>query len=418
MAQNGSTFTILSDHVSFADSANLDAFSKLRVSSAYSLLSVQSQYNTQPFLMEYGATGTGVAGVFSTNTRMVAISCTAGTGTSFGQSYQYAPYQPGRSTFVAITGLLDAAVANAVVDVGFFDLLNGIIYRQNGTSGLQFIRRTSTSGSVVDNTVNQSAWNLDKLDGTGASGITLDASKVFILIIDLQFLGMGRIRVGFDIGGVIVYAHEFLNANIITVPYMQQATLPMQMLITATATGSTKTCYFKCCCVDSEGGISDDVLLPFSTPEVTMTAGNGTRTHVVSIRPKTTFNGLPNRTTFAIDSINILVTGTNPVLIELCMGQAITGASYADINTSHSAFEYGTGTISGSPIAVIGSTYSSGAGGGSNPPQSITRSLINKYPITLDRAGAVRANGTISIVATGIGGTSAMRCVVNTKEVR
>ena len=38
---------------------------------------------------------------------------------------------------------------------------------------------------------------------------------------------MGRVRCGFDVAGVIYYAHEFLNANVLAVPYMQTASLPI-----------------------------------------------------------------------------------------------------------------------------------------------------------------------------------------------
>ncbi len=63
---------------------------------------------------------------------------------------------------------------------------------------------------------------------------------------------MGRVRVGFDIDGVIYYAHQFLNANNLSVPYMQSATLPIRMVVTSTSSGSTKTSYFKCATVQSE----------------------------------------------------------------------------------------------------------------------------------------------------------------------
>jgi hypothetical protein len=138
-----------------------------------------------------------------------------------------------------------------VFEIGYFDSLNGLFFRQTGTA-LSVVRRTSTSGSVVDNVVEQANWNLDKLDGTGASGFTLDDTKAQILFIDFQYLGMGRVRMGFDINGIIVYCHEFLNANVLDVPYMQSGTLPIGILLTTTGTSVTKTSYFKCAAVHSE----------------------------------------------------------------------------------------------------------------------------------------------------------------------
>lgn len=405
-------------NVAIGDSANLDAFSRLRVSNPTSMFSTQMQYNAGILQMETGATGTGAAGSHSSNTRMLALACTAGTGTSFVQSFRYIPYQPLKSHEIAITGLIGAAVSGAVVDVGYFDLSNGIFLRQNGTSGLQFVRRTSTSGSAVDNTVAQASWNLDKLDGTGASGVTIDVTKVFILVIDLQFLGMGRIRIGFDIGGCIIYCHEFLNANVLDTPYMQTGTLPIQMLVTATSTASTKTAYFKCAAVNSEGGFEQADSFHFTTPEGTVTAASGARTHILSVRPRTTFNGITNREDFLLENIEMLVTGNSPVYWELCIGAAFTVApTFANVNTAYSAFEYGTGGTFGNLTTglVIDSGYinSSASNKGATSSDATLR-----YPITLDRAGATRAMGTLSLLVSGIGGASATRAVFNYSEVR
>lgn len=411
--------------ISYSDTGSLDAFSRLRTSSPETIFATQTQYSTAPLQMEVGATGTGVTPTHSTSTRMVSLSATAGSGTSFIQSYQYSPYEPGKSQFIAITGVIGTGVAGATVDMGYFDANNGVIFRQNGVTNLQFILRTSTSGSASDaNIVAQSAWNIDKLDGTGASGKTLDITKAQILIIDLQFLGMGRVRVGFDIDGVIYYAHQFLNANSLTVPYMQSATLPIQMLITATATGSTKTSFFKCATVMSEGGALDHQGFSFSTPETTATAGNGTRVPLVSIRPKTTYNTIPNRELFILQSASLVVTGTtNPVLWELVIGGAYGSQVFADVNTTYSAFEYtstpGTFTnLTGG--VVIASGYASNATNAQVFPQTITVPAIEsmKYPISLDRAGAVRALGTLTLLVTGIGGTSACRGSLNFREIR
>lgn len=403
--------------VQYTDSMNLDAFSRVRVSNPVGLFDVQCQYNAQSLLLETGATGTGSAGVHSANTRMVALACTAGAGTSFLQSYEYIPYQAGRSQLVFVTGLLGAAAADATVDVGLFDAANGIFLRQNGTTNLQLIRRTSTSGSLVDNAVAQASWNLDKLDGTGPSGVTLDVTKVFILVIDAQFLGMGRVRVGFDINGEIIPVHEFLNANVLAVPYMQTLTLPIQMLVTTAS--AAKTAYFKCASVSSEGGFENPASFSFATLEQTVTAGSATATHLVSLRPKTTFNSITNRTRFQLESIDILVTGAQQVLWQLCVGSTFSAGptwTSGDVNTTYSAFEQTTavGTLSAVGTVIAAGYVASTA----SANQSISRAVASKYPITLDRAGAVRAMGTLSLNVTGIGGTSATRAVINFSELR
>lgn len=409
--------------IGFSDTGAKDAFGRLRVAQPDTLGAVQQQYDSAPLQLETGNTGTGVAPSHGANNRMTALSATAGSGTSFIQSYHYFPYEPGKSQFIAITGVLGAAVANAVVDVGYFDASNGVIYRQNGTSGLQFILRSSISGSVSDaNAANQSAWNLDKLDGTGASGYNLDVTKSFILIIDLQFLSMGRVRIGFDIDGVIYYAHEFKNANVLDVPYMQTATLPFGMLLTATSTATTKSCYFKCAVVMSEGGAISSTGYHGATPEISVTAGNATRTPLISIRPKTTFNGITNRSLFIPESLDMFVTGNMDIKWEMVIGGAYSGQAWSDIDATYSAFEYSStpGTFTNlTGGKVIASGYMSRQGGSNNgDPVSIPMLQALKHPITLNRAGAVRALGTLTILVQGLSATSAMRGCVNFIEIR
>lgn len=409
--------------ISYSDTGSLDAFSRLRVSQPESLFSTQSQYDSDPLQMEVGATGTGVAPSYNGNYRMTALTCNAGTGTAFTQSYQYSPYQPGRSQFIAMTGVIGTGVSSVVVDMGYFDSNNGVIFRQNGTTNLQFILRTSTGGTPSDaNIVDQSNWNIDPLNGVGPSGITLDITKAMILVIDLQFLGMGRVRIGFDINGSVFYAHEFLNANNLTLPYMQSATLPIGMLVSSTTSGGAKTSYFKCATVQSEGGNLHNFGYTFTTTETTATAGNGVRVPIISIRPKTTFNTLPNRTLFILEAINIFVTGNADVRWELVLGGNYGGQVWTDVDTTFSSYEYtstpGTYTnLTGG--LVIASGYNSRLGGTNNGTPIVVPAVESMtYPITLNRAGAVRSLGTMTLLVSGVAATSATRASFSFREIR
>jgi hypothetical protein len=399
----------------FDDSMNLDAFSRVRVSQPTSLFDVQCQYDAEPLLLETGGTGTGSAGVHSADTRMVALSCTAGAGTSFIQSYEYLRYQAGRSQQVFATGVFGAGAAGATVDLGVFDADNGFFLRQNDTNGFQVVLRSKVSGSVVERVVDQAEWNLDPMDGTGPSGWVLDPAMNVIFGGDAQFLAMGRCRLALDIDGVIFPIHQFLNAQRIATPYMQTLTLPVQMLVTTTS--AAKTAHFKCANVSSEGGVDNPFAYSFATPEQTVTAGNGARTHILSIRPKTTFNGLVNRTRINVDSVDITVTGSNQVRWELCIGSTFTAApTWADVNTAYSAVEASAtvGTLNAAGT-VIASGYVAAT---ASAKSAISSRLTSRIPLTLNRAGAQRALGTLSLIVTGLGGTSASRASFNFSEVR
>ena len=406
--------------INFADSASTDAFTRLRVSEPQGLFDNQFTYNLSPLVFEPITTGSGAAITFdSTNrTAQIAFSSTPTGGRAIMQSYEYVPYQPGRSQAAFITFNMNGGVANTVKFAGLSDGTNGVEFQMNGTTPQFEIYSGTNNGNEI---ITQANWNLDKMNGTGPSGITLDASKTQILVLDLQALYVGRVRVGFDINGLVYYAHQFVHANGVTTPYIQSANLPVRVGMTSSGTVTTSM-NFICSSVVSEGGSAEVRGRGFTT-EGTGTAGNGTRVHILSVRPKTTFSSLVNRIKYELDNVNIVVTGQNAILWELCLGQAITGTTtYTDVNTTYSAFEFNTaGTISGSPTIVIASGYCGGTGA-ANGAQSISvkdiRYISSKYPITLDAAGVVRSLGTLSVIVTGIGATSACRCSLNWREIR
>ena len=414
--QGYSGYNIIDSDITIKDSANLDSFSRLRISNPLTLFSAQLTYDLQPLLYEQITNGAGATIAHNTTNRcaLMTFSSTPTGGKAYMQSYEYLPYQPGKSQLVFVTFNMLSSVANVTKFAGLSDGVNGFEFQNNGTTN-QFVTYSGTgSGNEI---VTQSNWNLDKLNGTGASGITLDISKTQILVIDFQALYVGRIRMGFDIGGKVIYCHEFLHANLFTFPYVQSANLPVRCGMISSGTVST-TMNFICCAVVSEGGVEDSDRFGYTfSQNASTTAGNGTRTHLISLRPKALFNGFLNRTRVVYIDVEIFVPGVKPVYWELCIGQAITGTTtYNDVNSTYSSVEYNnTGTISGSPLIVIDAGWVAASGASKG---LVNNTVVARYPITLDAAGNNRALGTLSLIVTGIGGTSDVAGGIKFKEIR
>ena len=75
--------------------------------------------------------------------------------------------------------------------------------------------------------VPQTEWNVDKLDGKGPSGYTLDPALMQMAYIDYTWYGAGFIRFGFrGTEGNIVYCHKMPNNNRNTEAYMRSGNLP------------------------------------------------------------------------------------------------------------------------------------------------------------------------------------------------
>jgi len=409
-------YNIMDSAVTIKDSANLDAFSRLRVSNPLILHNAQFTYDLAPIIFEQIVGGTGATIAHDTTNRcaLMTFSSTPTGGKAYMQSYEYLPYQPGRSQLAFVTFNMVAAVADTLKFAGYSDGVNGVEFQLNGTTK-QFI--VYSASSLGNETVIQTNWNLDRLDGTGPSGITLDITKTQIFVIDIQALYVGRVRVGFDIGGTIIYAHEFLHANLALYPYIQSANLPIRCGMTCTGTVST-TMNFICSAVISEGGTEDINVFGYTfetnTSRVTSTGG----TQLLTLRPKTTFNGITNRMRVGYIDVEVLNLGSTNENIrwDLCVGQAITGGTWADVNTSYSSVEVNTGaTLSGSPAIIIDSGWVTVGG---NQNGLVNTAVISRYPITLDAAGTNRVMGSLTVKVTALSGTPTIYAGVKFREIR
>lgn len=397
--------------VAYVDSANFDAFSRLRVSEPRPVGDYNLTYGLEPLIMESIVFGAGNTVAHEANTLMAKLTVGgANVGHSRIQSYQYHYYQPGRSHAIFLTGVIGAEVANTVKRIGYFDDANGVFFQQDEDGTLRFTLRTSTGGSVSDaNTVSSANWN-------GKPGWSIDPTKAIIIVFDLQFLGMGRVRCYEDRNGSLIKLHEFDNEQALDVPYMQTATLPVRAEIVQTTTAATASMHFKCASVMTEGGTDQDAGYPFSASTGSVSVANGTRTHAISIQPSATYNSLVNRSMIEIASIDLAVTGSNALKWELCIGDVLTGTTtFNDVNATHSAMQYNTaGTTSGTPSVVLVSGFLAAS---NQSKSSVTKSFTSRIPITLDSAGAVRANGRLTLLLTGFGSTTAYASM-NWREIR
>ncbi len=186
---------------------------------------------------------------------------------------------------------MDAPKTGLTQRVGYYGADNGFYLEQAGTA-VSLVERSVVTGSLVNTPVLQANWNGDKLDGTGASGITLDLTKAQILWADFEWLGVGSVRMGFVINGQFILCHTFNHANIIDSTYITTASLPLRYEIfnTAATTGNST---FKqiCSTVISEGGYElrgsqQAIGIPITTPRTFAVAG--TYYPIVSIRLQST----------------------------------------------------------------------------------------------------------------------------------
>ena len=118
-----------------------------------------------------------------------------------------------------------------------------------GTPAAGSFVETKAGVASTDTWVPQSSWNGDKLDGTGASGVTLDPSKGNVYEISVQYLGFGSVAMrveAFPSGNNpdLVTAHTFSFPNTRTSVITSQPSFPFTMA--AYSAGSTTNVSVSC----------------------------------------------------------------------------------------------------------------------------------------------------------------------------
>jgi|PlaIllAssembly_1097288.scaffolds.fasta_scaffold01829_4 hypothetical protein len=395
-------------------SANLDAFQRLRISSTGQRVDSAFTYDKQPMLFDEIISGTGTAS-HSTNLRSVYLTTgglLAGASASLRLKY-HTPYTPGNSQLIFITGTLNpdatADWTNVRAEIGYATENNGVGFRYDET-GAHIFLRSSISGAPADLVlVDQAAWNINTVPG-------VDWTKSQIFGIDFQSLAVGRIRFFLDISGSAVLVHEIYNDNLRVGPYWQTASLPPVWSVTNTgAANSVCRVLAICVTVKSEGAENwEDIHgFPFSasngaTPKTVST----TLVPVMSIQLKTLFNGLINRS--IVVPQDVIFMGTNPFLWQLIYNPTLTGSVFNSVD-ANSVCNFSTAATVIAGGRVIASGYSSGGSGGVRGTGGFL--ISGRVPLSVNAPGTVGDILTMACQRVG-SSDSAVNVAINWQEVR
>lgn len=399
--------------VGFKDGPAIDGFGRQRVSNPETVWDSQFEYNLHPL---YYDTITDTNGTVTHNAAFSAATLTVTTdsgSTAIIQTFEYLRYQPGKSQQVTMTFLMAAAIASLDQRVGQFDANNGFFLEVTGTT-VNLVRRTKTSGSVVNNKTAQASWNIDVMDGTGPSGVTLDLTKVQLFHIDYQWLSTGRIRYGFDIDGIIRYVHEELVANTLAVPSTTTANLPVRWEMDTTgAIASQSAMQAICVSVVSEGGQNLQTGHPFSFGREGQTAADNTEEALIGIRAATTLNSIAWRGKIIPLHFQMLVSGADCRWRLRYTPTTTTNVSFqAPVTHSAVQTDIATTVISGGIVIdegfiAAGQGNRFGQGGGE---------ILQRLPLTLDADGSQTI--TLFLTIEGVGGTSTVHGSLSWEELR
>lgn len=328
----------------------MDGSGRLRVSQITPLTEIRFLHDINGLQVNTAGTGTGA---YSSANSHYSMSVTSGQYLVL-QSNMYSPYFPGKSQLIEMTFTNFQNEANVVKRIGYFNSstvapytasYDGFYLEADGTTYRVKVDRNGTNILNADRT----QWD-DKLDGTGASGVTINFANFNIFAADFLWLGGKGVRFGVCVNGSIIWFYHYNHANTYAGVMFLSPNKPLRYEIrSTTGSGSLNAI---CAQVSSEGAIST-VGNPFSintgtTTVVTNTVG--TYYALLGIRLKSTHKDIAVK----IDELSVLSNTADNFLFNLYLNPTVAGTfTYNSVN-ANSACEYAVGvaanTITGGTL--------------------------------------------------------------------
>ena len=391
--------------VILAGTSQLDSFGRLRTSSPFTLFDSSHRFADNGLWSTGTVTGGATLGtaIFNASQGLVDLAVTAASGSEVvRETTKVFSYQPGKSLLILSTFVMSPAKTNLRQRVGYYGAANGY-YLELNNSTVSFVERSFVTGAVVNTPVAQASWNVDPMDGSGPSGITLDLTKAQILFMDLEWLGVGTVRIGFVIDGNFYVCHKFHHANIIASTYITTASLPARYEITNTgATSGASTLKQICSSVLSEGGYElrgaqQAVGTPINAPR-TLTTAN-TYYPIVSIRLKSTrLDGIAVAT-----ALSVIGNTSGNFNWQVIVGGTTTAGSWISAGTN-SSVEYNLTGTSFTGGRIIASGYFTATASTSVSVDILRAALLSTQ---LERNGLTEVASEFTLVlAAGTNGES------------
>ena len=332
------------NEIKYSDSANLDAFSRLRVSQTTTLLDLKHLYDKLPLFIDEEIGGSGTSSFADSS---VSMSTTNSGDYVIRQSIKSAPYQSGKSQLVEASFSNFATQSNVIKRVGYYTSttsspynsgFDGFFIESNGVNNSITFQLWKGGSNVV--TATSSTWL-----GTDYDVSLIDWTKTHLMFVDFQWLGVGRIRFYMVIDGIPRLFYTTTGINNLSTVYMNSPNKPIRYEIRQSGNGSGSFGMI-CSGVSMEGSINSlySSLSISDFTERTLSTG-GTNYAVLGIR----LVGTPSMigVSAALSSTDVLQTSNDNYLVTIQKSPILsTSASWSRINDTPIEYSFGAGNIS------------------------------------------------------------------------
>lgn len=398
----------------FGNNAGIDAFGRLRVSEPRTLFNAKLLNGKTSLVFNEVVSG-AYNSAFDSNNSCVNMTVSGKNSYIIRQSKVRPNYQPGKSQLIYMTGTLDGTASGNISRMGLFTSLSAApyntlqgFYLENNSGNYSVNIANLPNAAISTVTVPQSAWNIDPLNGTGPSRLTIDFTKTQIFTVDFEWLGVGRVRFGFALNGLVYYVHEETHFNNLTDVYTNTPNLPIRYEIRQTGNngGTMKQI---CSTVISEGGEDNHGLL-FSADvgNTAVAVTNGTNACILAIRLDPSM----------IDNVAHLVSGivapkaNTATRVAVYLNPQCSGPAFSWQSVNNSFMQYAVGTVANAVSAYDAQSYVTFAGKQAPISEIDLARTIRSFGSSIDGTPDV-----LGIAVTPLGSNEDYWCSINWSEL-
>ncbi len=341
VANGVTSFIKYSNFMTQLNDFNIDAFGRLRVSEATSLIELKHTFDALPSLVNEVKLGTGNS-THSIENASVTMTVSANADAVIRVSKQHAVYQPGKGQLFEASLSNFELETNVIKRVGYFTsstvspysaAFDGFFLESNGVTNEISFQLWKSGTQVFKKDTTQ--WMTTDYDSA-----SLDWSKTQLMMVDFQWLGVGRLRFSMVIDGIPRHFVDHTGTNNLTDVYMSSPSKPIRYEIrSAGGTGSFDQI---CSQVSLEGTLNrlENRVLVSNQDTVTL-ATSGTKYAYLGIKPAAGYESI----SATLKDVTILNTSNDNYLVTIEINPTLsTSVSYAATNGPALLLAKGDGT--------------------------------------------------------------------------
>ena len=193
----------------------------------------------------------------------------------------------------------------------------------------------------------QTAWNGDKMNGTGPSGMTLVPTNGNVYSIEYQWLGFGQINffIASTTTGQPILVHRIQYPNTAILPSVYNPSFPLTAKVINSGNTSNLVLKTSSAMAFCEGDGFSAAITSRNSVNSSVAFTSPTNQNSLTLLNSSTFAGKTNRVRVGLDFVSVSNQGNKPAFFSIFRNATFgTALTYTQVNVNTSVIQYSTTT--------------------------------------------------------------------------